>query len=109
MVAFARHTKERPASDEELVGPDAEMLANMALRDIEKIVGIDAAWCAPALFADAVILLGGRPGGRVLSALVCAAGRHFCTKAARSSCWRSTRKRCGLWKRDSTLLCRTRS
>ena len=64
MVAFARHTKERPASDEELVGPDAEMLANMALRDIEKILGMDAAWRAPALFATAIIWGSGRAAGR---------------------------------------------
>ena len=63
-MAFARHTKERPASDEELVGPDAEMLANMALRDIEKILGMDAAWCAPALFATAIIWGSGRAAGR---------------------------------------------
>ena len=46
-VAFARRTKELAADGEEHIGPDAETLANMALRDIEKIFDIDAAWCVP--------------------------------------------------------------
>ena len=47
-VAFARRTVELAADGEEHVGPDAETLANMALRDIEKIIfDIDAAWCVP--------------------------------------------------------------
>ena len=46
-VAFARRTVELAADGEEHVRPDAETLANMALRDIEKIFDIDAAWCVP--------------------------------------------------------------
>lgn len=50
MIQFANHTRERSASqvDEDIVaGPDAETLAMMALRDVKKILSLDAT-CATA-------------------------------------------------------------
>ena len=47
MVRFAQHTRGRSASqlDEDVVaGPDAETLAMMALRDVEKILDLRSTW-----------------------------------------------------------------